>query len=162
MGGRFGTRESDVSTRLSLAALLLLTVAGCAHSRKELDHNPPFSEHQYRYFDVEVDWRAKQRGADFLISGTVRNLRSYFLQDLELTARLSDARGNTFARGTASDFPNYIPPDTTEPFRLEISTPPGASPAQVHFSYVYWLIEAAPKLRGHEDVPHFGSFVSPP
>ncbi|HZZ84039.1 MAG TPA: hypothetical protein VFE30_05840 [Anaeromyxobacteraceae bacterium] len=151
-----------MAARFLIAALVLSTITGCAHYRKELDDHPPFSEHSFRYHDVEVHWRAQDLGETLRISGTISNLRSFFLQDLELTARLVDSRGKVFARGTASDFPSYVSPSTTEPFELAISTPVGTKTERIRFSYFYWLAEGAPELRGHADVPHFGSFDSPP
>ena len=145
-----------------LAALLLLTTAGCAGYHKELDSNPAFSAHHFRYYDLEVDWQAERSDGAIRLSGTVSNLRSYFLQDLELTARLVNKQGKVFARESYADFPNYLPPGKAESFRLEIRIPAGMEAEQVHFSYYYWLAEAPPVFRGHGDVPYFGNFVSPP
>lgn len=145
-----------------LAALLLLTTMGCAGYHKELDSNPAYSAHRFRYYDLQVDWRAVRDDGTIRLSGTVSNMRSFFLQDLELTARLVNEKGRVIARESYSDFPHYIPPGRSEPFRLEFHIPPGTQTDRVHFSYYYFLVEAAPEFRGRDDNPHFGGFVSPP
>ncbi len=150
-----------MAARFLLAALVFSTITGCAHYRKELDDRPPFSEHSFRYFDLEVHWRSRDLGETLRISGTIRNLRSFFLENLEVTARLVDSQGKVFARGTASDFPTDVSPGATEPFELVIPTR-GKKTERIRFSYLYWLAEAVPLPRGDEDVPHFGSFASPP
>ena len=150
-----------MTKRLIVAALLLLTVAGCAGYRKELDVNPPFAPHRFRSYDLEVIWQAEQGADGIHLAGTVVNRRDYFLHDLELTARLLDREGKVLARETYTAFPTYIPPGTDAPFRMKLRTPPGKV-ERVRFSYVYWLTEAPPAFRGYDDVPYFGSFVSPP
>jgi len=143
-------------------ALLLLVVAGCSVYHKELDGNPAFSSHRFSYYDVEIAWRSKGHGDKLQVAGTVRNLRSYYLRDFEITARLVDQQGKIFDRQTYADFSTYIPPGSKEPFRMEFHLPPGSQIKQIHFSYYYWLTEAAPQFRGNEDVPTFGSFTALP
>lgn len=151
-----------MAKRLILAALLLLTMAGCAGYRSELDVNPPFTAHYFRHHDVGINWRAEQSDGVVRVSGTVTNLRYLFLQDLELSGRLMNEHGKLVARDSFSDFPNYLPPGKTEPFSLEFHVPPGTKAEKIHFSYYYWLVEAPPAFRGYDDAPHFGGFVSPP
>lgn len=146
--------------RMLLAALFLLSATGCANYHKELDQNPPFSEHRYRYFDVEILWRAQQSDNVIRITGSVRNLRVSALQDLELTARIVNQQRRVVARAGFTDFPNLITTGKTQPFSMELTLPPGTSPKELHLSYFYLLAEAAPEIRNDED-PHFGSFESP-
>jgi hypothetical protein len=148
--------------RVIIWALLLLTAAGCAGYRKELDGNPPFTAHRFRSYDLEVAWQTEQSGNAINLAGTVTNLRSYFLHDLELTARLVGREGKLLARETYTGFPTYLPPGKDAPFRMEFRVPPGGEVERVRFSYVYWLTEPPPSFRGYDDTPYFGSFVSPP
>lgn len=148
--------------RLLWLALLLLAIAGCSAYHKELDSNPAFSSHRFSYYDVEVAWRSAAHENTFLVTGTVSNLRSYYLRDFEITARLVDQQGNIYGRQTYADFPTYISPGRTEPFKMAFHTPSGTKIKQIHFSYYYWLTEAAPQFRGNEDVPTFGSFTAQP
>ena len=151
-----------MAKRFMLAALLLLAAAGCAGYRSEMDNNPAFADHYYRRYDLEVDWRSAQKDDTVRLFGTVGNLRSFFLQDLQLNARLLNEQGKVIAKGSYTDFPNYLPPGKTEPFRMELRVPPGEQAYRLHFSYYYWLVEAPPEFRGYDDAPHFGGFVSPP
>lgn len=146
---------------LIFAALFLLTTTACTMYRKELDTNPAFAPHHFRYFDLAVDWRAERTAEGVRLSGTVTNRRDYYLRFLELTARLLDQGGTIVARGSFSDFPTYLPPGKSEPFQLVVPLPAGTTAARVHFTYVYWLVEAPPAFRGESDKPEFGSFVSP-
>lgn len=147
--------------RFMIIALFVLTATACTLYRKELDTNPPFAPHHFRYFDLQVDWRAERTATGVRLSGTVTNRRDYYLRFLELTARLLDEKGTIVARGTFSDFPTYLPPGKSEPFRLELPLPAGSTAERVHFTYVYWLVEAPPAFRGESDKPDFGSFESP-
>ncbi|HEY6873952.1 MAG TPA: hypothetical protein VI298_14600 [Geobacteraceae bacterium] len=151
-----------MTKRFILAALLLLTTAGCAAYRKELDGNPPFSAHHFRAYDLEIAWSTEQSGDTVSLAGTATNLRGYFLRDLELTARLVDKEGKVLARETFTDFPTYLPSGTGEPFRMKLRVPPGSAVERIRFSYGYWLAEAAPYFRRYNDTPYFGGFVSPP
>ncbi len=143
-----------------LATLLLLLATACSTYRKELDSNPPFSSHRFRAYDLEISWQAEKTADGVRLVGAVTNRRSYYLHDLELTARLADERGRIVARETYADFPNFIPPGKTEAFQLELHPAPGSAPQQVRFTYVYWLAEEPPAFRGYGDVPTFGNFNS--
>jgi len=148
--------------KILLAALLVLTT-GCVHYHKELDTNPPFTAHRFRYYDVEINWQAVQGNDGVRVDGTVNNLRSDYLENMELTARLVDRQGKVLARQTYTDFSTDIPPGKPEPFRLEFNIAPGTQPALIRFSYYYWPIEAAPRFRGETgDTPVFGNFDAPP
>jgi hypothetical protein len=151
-----------MAKRFVLAALLLLATMGCAGYHKELDLNPAFSAHHFSYYDLGINWRAEQNGDTIRLSGTLANLRSSVLQDIELSARLVDKQGKVFARGSYTDFPPYLPPGKSEPFRLEFRIPPGMKAEQVRFSYYYFLAEDPLDFRGFDQAPHFGGFVSPP
>lgn len=151
-----------MAQRFMLVALLLLVTAGCATYHKELDGNPPFSAHRFSSYDLEVAWRTEQSGDAIKLAGTVTNHRTYFLRDLELTARLVDNEGKVIARETFTDFSTYLPSGKSEPFRMELRLPSGGRVERIHFSYVYWLAEAPPAFRGYDDKPYFGSFTSPP
>lgn len=144
-----------------ILTLLLLSCSGCATYHKEIDTNPPYSPHHFSYHDLDITWQAERSGDVIAISGTVRNIRSYYLQDLELTVRLVNEKGKVIARDTYVDFPNYLPPDKTAPFHMKFALSPGTQANRLHFSYVYWLAEGAPAFRVYEDVPHFGQFASP-
>jgi starvation-inducible outer membrane lipoprotein len=150
-----------MSLRLMLAALLMVATAACSTYHKEIDGNPPFAPHHFRYYDLEVAWQSEQTGQGIRLTGTVTNHRSYYLRDLELTARLVDSHGKVLSRETFSDFPVYLSTGKTEPFRLEIRVPSGTAPERVRFTYVYWLTEEPPAFRGYDDVPYFGNFDSP-
>src|SRR6266540_449174 len=145
---------------LIVTLLLLPAIWGCSHYRKEIDSNPPFASHHFRYYDVAISWQAEKTTNGIRLAGTVTNLRSFYLRDLELTARLVDEQGKVMARGHFADFSNYIPPGKTETFRLEVASPPAITPEKVRFTYVYWLAEEPPAFRGYSDVPYFGSFES--
>lgn len=147
---------------LLLAAVLLVALSGCAGYPKVQDSNPPFAEHHYRYYDLEVQWRAERTDGSLRLTGTVRNLRDLYLQDLELNARLVSRQGKVIARDSFTDFPIYIPPGTAEPFRLQFRIPPGEEAKEVRFSYYYFGVEAPPAFGVQDNVPHFGGFVSPP
>ncbi len=127
-----------MSRPLLLAAFLLLVLSGCAGYPKVQDSNPPFSEHHYRYYDLDVQWRAEGSDGLLRLTGTVRNLRDLYLQDLELSARLVNREGKVIARDFFPDFPNYIPPGTTEPFHLQFRVPPGEEAKEVRFRYYYF------------------------
>lgn len=147
--------------RFLVTALLLLATAACSSYHKEIDGNPPFAPHHFRYYDVEIAWRAEPTNDGVLLTGTVTNRRDYYLRDLELAARLMNERGVVLARADYAAFPHLIPPGNVAPFEMELRLPPNTRSEQVRFTYVYWLTEAAPELRGAEDVPHFGSFDAP-
>ena len=151
-----------MSRRLLLVAMLMLAVSGCAGYRKVQDSNPPFAEHLFRYYDLEVQWRAERSDGALRLVGTVRNVRDLFLQDLELNARLVNQRGKVIARNIFLDFPEYLPPNQAEPFHLQFRLPPGEQAKEVHISYFYYPVEAPPAFGGQEYVPKFGGFVSPP
>ena len=144
-----------------ILALLLLSCCGCATYHKEIDSNPPYSAHHFRYFDLEITWQARKTGSGVRICGTIHNLRAYYLQDLELNARLLNQSGRVVARGSSADFPNYVDPGRSVPFDLEFPLAPGSEADRVHFGYLYWLVEAAPEFRSEDDVPHFGAFTAP-
>jgi hypothetical protein len=150
-----------MAKRFIMVMLLLLTTAGCAGYRSTADTNPAFSAHNVRHYDVEVNWRAEQAPDGVIrLQGTVTNARYYHLQDLELNARLVDQKGKVVARDNFADFPVYLPPGKTEPFRMEFRVPPGTQPDKLRFSYYYWLAEGAPAYRNIEE-PKFGGFISP-
>ncbi len=143
---------------------LLVTIAlfpACSIYHKELDQNPPFSSHRFRAYDVEITWQAERTTGGIRLAGTVTNRRSYYLHDLELTARLVDHQGKVVDRETYGGFPTYISPGKTEAFQLELHPTTGGLPQQIRFTYVYWLAEESPAFRGYGDVPTFGSFNSP-
>jgi hypothetical protein len=98
---------------------------------------------------------------DILISGVVSNMRSYYLQRLQLTARLMNEQGKVIARGTYVTFPDYLAPGTPAPFLLEFHLPHGTLVKQVHFSYIYWVFNAEPAFRVYVNVPRLGTFASP-
>lgn len=150
-----------MTRQLAVILLLLLSCAGCAIPHKEIDNNPPFSAHYFRYHDLDIKWQAERNAGGISITGTVHNVRSYYLQDLELTGRLLNDQGRVVVRETYADFPDYLPPDTSVPFHLEFRLSPGTRAERIHFSYVYLLAEPVPPFRVDEDVPHFGTFVSP-
>ena len=141
--------------------IMLVTCSGCSSYHKEIDSNPPYSAHHFHYFDLEIDWQAQKTDSGVRISGTIHNLRAYYLQDLELNVRVLNRSGKVIARGTFADFPNYVDPGTSVPFQLDIPSPPGAKAERVHFGYLYWLVEAAPEFRREDEVPHFGAFTAP-
>ncbi len=147
-----------------IAMLLVLTAAGCASYHKELDTNPPYSGHHFRYYDLEITWRSERQGDGVLrLAGTVNNLRSDYLWDMELTARLVDRDEKVFVRQTYDDFPTYLAPGKPEPFQMEFRLPPGTQPERIRFSYYYWPVEAPPRFRGEVgDIPVFGSFEALP
>ena len=143
--------------------LLVLTIAGCVGYHKELDDNPPYSAHHFRYYDLEINWRTERQGnGALLLTGTVNDLLSDYLWDVELTARLVDRYDKVLARQTYSDFPTYLAPGKPEPFRMEFRPAPGTHPDRIHFSYYYWRVEAPPHFRGDKNAPSFGGFESPP
>ncbi|HEY4744148.1 MAG TPA: hypothetical protein VIH45_05770 [Desulfuromonadaceae bacterium] len=149
---------------LLLAAVLAVAfTAGCTLYHKELDTNPAYSDHQFRYYDLEIAWRAEQTDGTLRLTGTVNNLRSDYLWDMELTSRLVGRDGKVFARQTYADFPTYLAPGKPESFRMEFRLVPGTQPERIHFTYNYWPVEAAPRFRGNVgDTPVFGSFDAPP
>ncbi len=147
---------------LLLSSLLVLAVTACTPYGRELDFNPPFTPHRFRSFDVEVNWRTERTDSLVRVEGTVTNRRSFYLQYLETTVRLLDDKGRLLGRESFTDFPTYLPPGKTEPFRMEFRLPPGAAPARLGFTYTYWLAEEPPAFRVNGDVPHFGHFESPP
>ncbi len=143
-----------------LVALLLIFCTGC--SCMEIDRNPPFSSHHFRSGDLEITWQAKREAEAVSVTGTVRDIRSYYLQDLELTVRLLNGKGKVIARGTYADFPDYLAPGKDAPFHLKLSIPSGEEAEHVHFSYLFWLAQGAPPaLRVYEKVPISGNFASP-
>ncbi len=144
-----------------LSLLLLIIAPACSTYHKTLDVNPPFSPHRFGSYDVEITWQTERTADGIRLAGAVTNHRSYYLHDLELTARLIDDRGKVVARETYADFPTYIPPGKTEAFRLELHPAPGSAPQQVRFTYVYWLAEEPPAFRGYGDAPYFVNFNSP-
>lgn len=149
--------------RCIVAILLVLTVAGCVGYHKELDNNPPYSAHRFRYYDLEIDWRTEHQGdGTLLLTGTVNDLRSDYLWDMELTARIVDRQGKVLSRHTFTDFPTYLAPGKPEPFRMEFTLAPGVQPERIHFSYYYWPFEAPPYFRGDKNAPSFGGFESAP
>lgn len=148
--------------KIIFTTALVLATVGCSVYHKELDGNPPFDAHQFRYYDLEINWRAERNDDVVRLAGTVSNLRSDYLWNLEVIARLMDQQGKVFARRIYDDFPTYFPPGKAEPFRLEFRLAPGAHLERIHFSYSYWPIEAPPSFRGEKDAPSFGSFYSPP
>lgn len=147
---------------LLLASLLLLATTACSTVRRELDSNPPFAPHYFRYHDVEVNWQVERSYELLRLAGTVTNRRDAYLRDLELTVRVVDGMGRPLARASFTDFPTYLPPGKTETFRMDLRPPPGAMPAWFRFTYIYWLAEEPPAFAGNEDVPHFGHFDSAP
>jgi len=149
-----------MTKRLIVATLILIT-ASCSSYRKEIDDNPPFAPHHFRYYDVEITWRTEPTNDGVRLTGTVTNRRDYYLRDLELAARLMNERGVVLARTDYAAFPHLIPPGKAAPFEMELRLSPNTGSERVRFTYVYWLTEAAPELRGAEDVPHFGSFDAP-
>ena len=162
-GERMDLRDAKAMSRIFLlVALIILAVSGCAGIGKVQDSNPPFSEHLFHYYDLEVKWRAERSDGSLRLVGTVRNVRDLFLQDLELTARLLDRQGKVVARDSFWDFPDYLPPGQAEPFHLQLRLPPGEQAKEIHFSYYYFPVEAPPAFGGQEYVPKFGGFVSPP
>ncbi len=142
--------------------LLLLATTACSAYRKELDKNPSFSPHHFGYYDLGIDWQAERSGRVVRLAGTVTNRRDYYLRDLELTVRLTDEHGKVLARETFADFPTYIPPGRSEPFRLELRPSSDALPGRVRFTYIYWLAEEPPAFRQYGNVPYFGNFDSLP
>jgi len=146
----------------ALVLLLLLATAACSVYHKELDKNPSFSPHHFSYYDVEIAWQAERTGQRVSLAGTVTNRRSYYLRDLELTVRLTDERRKILARETYADFPTYIPPGRSEPFRMEFRPSPDFAPTHVRFTYIYWLAEEPPAFTQYRDVPYFGNFESLP
>ncbi|HEX9079563.1 MAG TPA: hypothetical protein VF795_08245 [Desulfuromonadaceae bacterium] len=148
---------------ISLALMLMLTLGGCALYHKELDNNPPFSAHRFRYYDLEINWQMERQGdGAFRLAGTINDLLSEYLWDMELTARLIGPDGRVLARQTYTDFSTYVAPGKPESFRMEFGLPPGIQPERIHFSYYYWPIEAPPQFTGNKNAPSFGSFDSPP
>ncbi len=147
--------------RFLVTIMLLLATTACTRYHKEIDGNPPFAPHHFRYYDVEIAWRAEPTNDGFRLTGTVTNRRDYYLRDLELAARLMNERGVILTRADYAAFPHLIPPGDVAPFEMQLRLPPNTRSEQVRFTYVYWLTEAAPELRGAEDVPHFGSFDAP-
>lgn len=146
-----------------LAALLVLAGAGCTPYHKQLDTNPAYNGHHYRYYDLEIAWLSEVKNDTLSIAGTVTDLRSDYLWDMELTSRLVGRDGKTFARQTYADFPTYLAPGKPEPFRMEFRLLPGAQPERIRFSYTYWPVEASPRFRGDVgDTPVFGGFEAPP
>jgi len=144
--------------------LLLLIVTGCATSHKEIDNNLPFSSHHFRYEYLDVTWQAERNGDDITITGTVRNIRSHYLLNMDLTARLMSEQGNIIGRGTYADFPESLAPDKPVPFHLKYHLLPGAQGKRVYFSYVYWVVtegEGVPPIRIYQDIPNTGTFSSP-
>jgi hypothetical protein len=152
---------TTMALRLMLVSLLLLATAACSAYHKELDDNPPFTSHHYRYYDLDVVWQSERTDEGIRVTGKVTNRRDYYLRDLELTVRLLDSQGVFLAKNIAADFPTYIPPGETVPFRMELSLSPGTAPEWVRFTYVYWLAEEPPGFRGYDEVPYFGNFNSP-
>lgn len=142
-------------------AVLLLLVAACATPRKELDTNPPFSSHRYRYYDLEILWKSARTNNIVSIEGQVKNLRSYYLRNLELTASLLDEKGEVLARETFASFPHLLDIAGTETFRMELRLKAGEEPKRLRFSYTYRLADAyqSPGY-ARDDVPRFNSFES--
>lgn len=149
--------------RKSISALLLILsyLVACAGPMKELDANPPYSPHQYRYYDLELDWKSERTDDLVRIEGKLSNLRYYFLRDLELTASLLDEKGKVVARESVTAFPTYLRTNETVPFRLELRLKPGQALRRIRFSYTYQLADTY-QSNGYrrDDVPHFNSFES--
>jgi hypothetical protein len=147
--------------RLLFVSLFLLAVTGCSATRRELDANPPFTPHHYRYHDMEVKWQTGRTDGMIRLEGTVTNRRYAYMWGLETTVRLMDAKGKILARETFADYPTYLAPGKTERFRMEFRLPPDFAPKRLSFSYIYWLVEEPPAFRRYDDNPHFGHFDSP-
>ncbi|MCM2356976.1 MAG: hypothetical protein NDI77_02425 [Geobacteraceae bacterium] len=147
--------------KIIAGAVILLLLAACATPRKELDTNPPFSSHYYRYYDLEILWKSARTDNVISIEGTVRNLRYYYLRDLELTASLLDDKGEVVAKETFASFPTLLDTSGSERFRLELRLKPGEAPRRIRFSYTYQLADTY-QLPGYPrgDVPRFNSFES--
>jgi len=82
-----------MALRLMLVSLFLLATAACSAYHKELDGNPPFTSHHYRYYDLDVVWQSERTDEGIRVTGKVTNRRDYYLRDLELTSGFSIARG---------------------------------------------------------------------
>ena len=147
--------------RFVVILMILCATAGCTLSRKQLDQNPPFAAHRFLYENLEITWQSVRSDSGVLISGTVRNLRSYYLQDLLLIVRLLDEQGNVLARQSYAGFPDYLPPGENEPFQLSFRPPPGTRPELVHFGYFFWLTEGDASYKVYEGTPVSGTFASP-
>jgi hypothetical protein len=142
--------------------LLLCATAGCSTlSSRQVDNNPPFAAHRFLYENLEIDWQSEQIKGGIRIAGTVRNLRKYYLQDLQLFVRLMDEQGKVIARKSYAGFPDYLPPGKDEPFQLEFRLPPGARAELIHFGYFFLLTQGDEDYRVYEGTPVSGKFASP-
>ena len=77
------SEATTMALRLMLVSLFLLATAACSAYRKELDGNPPFTSHHYRYYDLDVVWQSERTDEGIRVTGKVTNRRDYYLRDLE-------------------------------------------------------------------------------
>lgn len=143
------------------ALLMLVLLLACAAPSKELDANPSFSPHHYRYYDLDLTWKSERTDDLISIEGMASNLRYYFMRDLELTVSLLDQKGEVLAKESYTSFPTFIRTGEAAPFRLQLRLKPGEAPMRVRFSYTYLLTDTY-QTYGYprDDVPRFNSFES--
>ena len=137
--------------RIIPAAAILLILSACAGPRKELDANPAFSSHQYRYADLQVSWKSGKTDHTFHIEGVVNNPRPDVpIHYLDLTANLLDETGKIFAKQTNTI--SIAPFKDTQAFTMDIPLEKNELPTRIKFSYKYSI----------EEDNYFVNFVSVP
>ncbi len=139
--------------------LILVLLSACSAPHKEIGQTPS-GACSYRYYDMEIIWTTAPTGNAIHLTGTVRNLRSFFLQDFELTAILLDENGRALAESSTPPSPNLINMNEPVPFSLKFVLTPGQIAKKIRFKYTYYIKESPPAVRGGRDegVPRTHSF----
>lgn len=127
---------------LSAAAVLIVSLAGCASypdvNRQRLENMPQ----RYVQFDAVIGWEVRSTTPETVIDGEFKNIRYPYMTDVEVWVAVLDRAGKATERSASFVLPRMLQMNQTAPFTLKLKTPvaPGT---KLRFTYKYSLQEGS-------------------
>lgn len=127
--------------RFGAILLMLAMSGGCSYQRLELIQPALFVE-QHREFDLDMGWNTTREGTSLIVTGYVKNIRYFIMQDLELQIATLDAKGNVMARQSYAIIPTSLGQGDSSRFSVRLPSKPGTE-SGLRFQYNYRAFEGA-------------------
>ena len=129
-----------MSGRILILAILVM-IGGCSSYRDTYQERAaPYSQH-YAKFDLKIDWDIKVSDKGTVIDGTVKNVRYFEMNGVEIWVSALGSNGKTLGRSSSFIIPRSLREGETAHFALTLPVR-AASDTKLLFTYRY---------RAHED-----------
>lgn len=120
--------------KAAVVLVVVLLASGCATYRNDsLERLQTLPQH-YELFDAKLAWDVKTVDSSTIISGVIKNIRYYMMEELEIQAAPLTADGREGARDTY--FVTGIKENEAAPFILKLPAAPPGSTLRFRYRYI--------------------------